>query len=156
MLVLFTSCATKIPFDQTCLNCISSQRISCRDNNCPQTIMVGNDCIATIDEIGEKINMNYILTQEEIPIASNIPLTLAKIRGRYFVTGAMFKHLWVLTPVENQARVNKISFPEGRNNVTPVFEIIGTNLLIKFANNKVLEYDIDSKKWINLQTKAGG
>jgi len=154
MLILFTSCATKIPFEQTCLNCISSQRISC--NDCPQTIMVGTNCIATIDEIGEKINMNYILNKEEIAIAANIPLTLAKIRGRYFVTGANFKHLWVLTPVENQARVKKIPFPEEKSEMPPVFEIIGTNLLVKFPNNKVLEYDIDSKKWINLQTKAGG
>jgi hypothetical protein len=118
--------------------------------------MVGNDCIAVIDETGEKINMNYILTQENIPFASSIPLTLAKIRGRYFVTGAKFKKLWILTPYKNQAKVEHIAFPYGENDIPPVFEITRNNLLVKDAKkNYVLEYDIDSKKWVSQTIKAG-
>ena len=157
IIMFFTSCATKIPFELTCLNCIQSQRINCKEGDCPQTIMVGIDCIATIDETGEKINLNYILTQEKILLASGIPLTLAKIRGRYFVTGAKFKKLWVLTPYKNQAKVCGIAFPFGESDIAPVFEITGNNLLIKNTNkNYILEYDIDSKKWVsNSIIKAG-
>jgi len=152
---MFSSCATKIPFEQTCLNCIQSQRINCKGDDCPQTIMVGTNCIATIDETGEKINMNHILTQENIPLEKGIPLTIAKIRGRYFVTGKSFKSLWILTPSEDQAKVENIVFP---NNIVdaPIFEITDNNLLVRDPQNQyVLQYDIDNKKWINQSIKAG-
>ena len=156
MVLLFSSCATKIPFDQTCLNCIQSQRIGCKENDCPQTIMVGGNCIVTIEETGEKINMNYILFKENIPSASGIPLTLAKIRGRYFITGANFKNLWILTPVENQAKVDCLLFPKSIG-AAPVFEIADNNLLVRDKENTYFhQYDIDAKKWINLTIKAGG
>ena len=118
--------------------------------------MVGSNCIAIIDETGEKINMNYILSQEKIQLAKDIPLTIAKIRGRYFVTGKMFKNLWILTPCKEKAQVEYIAFPINVIENAPVFEIIGNNLLVKDANNKyIFEYDINSKKWINKTTKAG-
>jgi len=87
------SCATKIPFEQTCLTCVISQRIACIGSECPETIMAGNNCITTFPETGEKINLNYILFQEKITPQNGIPLTLAKIRGRYFVIGKDFSNL---------------------------------------------------------------
>ena len=154
--IMLSSCATKIPFELTCLNCVQSQRINCKGDNCPQTVMIGNDCIVSIDETGEKINMNRILMQEKIPLAGGIPLTLAKIRGRYFVTGAGFDNLWVLTPHNNQAKIGSIAFPYGKNDAAPIFEISGNRLLVKDFNKKfALEYDIDSKRWIPQTIKTG-
>ena len=155
-IMVFVSCATKIPFEQTCLTCVQSQRINCKGDDCPQTVMVGSNCIAIMDETGEKINMNYILTQEKIQITGGIPLTIAKIRGRYFVAGKMFRNLWILTPCENEARVKFIPFPMNVIDEAPIFEITGDNLLIKDANNRyAFEYDIDAKKWINQKARAG-
>ena len=37
---IFSSCATKIDFDQTCLTCINSQRLLCNNHECPTTAMV--------------------------------------------------------------------------------------------------------------------
>ena len=157
-LFIFSSCATKkIPFEQTCLTCVQSQRLHCVGANCPETIMAGTDCIASIDETGEKINMNYILQQENIHPQRGIPLTLAKVRGRYFVTGKGFNNLWMLTPVENMAKVKKIPFPEANLALPPVFELIDGNLLMRGKRNEFLYiYDIDNKKWIRtFQQKAG-
>jgi hypothetical protein len=118
--------------------------------------MVSSNCIATIDETGEKINMNYILSQENISATAGIPLTLAKIRGRYFVTGQEFKNLWILTPDENQAKVECIPFPVKNIDNAPVFEIIENNLLVRGVKKEYsLQYDIDAKKWISQSIKAG-
>jgi hypothetical protein len=93
VLLLFCSCATKITFEPTCLTCVQSQRINCKGSECPETIMVGGHCYATFDETGERFNIDYILGQEKIAPVSGIPITLAKIRGRYFITGSGFKKL---------------------------------------------------------------
>ena len=92
-ILLYVGCATKIPFEQTCLTCTQSQRIGCSGDECPTSFMVGKNCIATIIETGEKINLNYILQQEKINLAAGIPLTIAKIRGKYFITGNNFNNL---------------------------------------------------------------
>ena len=101
--------------------------------------------------------MNYILTQEKIQIAGGIPLTIAKIRGRYFVTGKMFRNLWILTPCKNEAKIKFIAFPMNAFDDAPIFEITGNNLLVKDTNNRyAFEYDIDANKWIDQKIKAGG
>ena len=157
--VLITSCATatKIPFEQTCLTCVQSQRLNCSGNNCPETIMAGTDCIAMLDETGEKINMNHILKVENIEPKRGIPLTLAKIRGRYFVIGKDFQNLWELTPVKNEAKIRKIALPENNLQLPPVFEIAdGGNLLMRGQQNEYIYiYDIDSRKWLKTSIKAG-
>ena len=155
---MLASCVTKkIPFEQTCLTCVQSQRLNCTGTNCPETIMVGANCIASIDEIGEKINMNYILLQENIHPQKGIPLTLAKIRGRYFVTGKDFSNLWMLTPVKDKAKVKKIPFPEKNWALPPVFELIDGNLLVRGKRNEYLYiYDINKKKWVKTFQQAGG
>jgi hypothetical protein len=155
-LSIFSSCATKIPFEQTCLTCVQSQRLNCKGNDCPETIMAGTNCIASIDETGEKIYMNHILQEENIAIQKGIPLTLAKIRGRYFVIGKNFKNLWMLTPVENKAKAKKIALPEENLALPPIFELSDGNLLLKGPKNEYLYiYDIDNKKWIKSSQKAG-
>ena len=138
-------CATKIPFEQTCLTCTSSQRIGCKQ--CPETFMVGNNCFAMIDEIGEKINLDYILSKENITPKSGIPLTLGKIRGRYFVVGQDFKHMWILTPVKDKAKAKKLMLPQSNLQLPPVFEISDKNLLIRGQKNEYSYYlDIDKLK----------
>jgi len=156
LMLLFSSCATKIPFEQTCLTCVQSQRLNCQGNDCPETIMAGTNCIAMIDETGEKINMNHILKVENITPQKGIPLTLAKIRGRYFVIGKDFKNLWMLTPVANSAKVRKIALPEKNLALPPIFELADGNLLMRGQQNEYLYiYDIDNKKWIKSSIKTG-
>lgn len=145
--MVFSSCATKIPFEQTCLTCVQSQRLNCKGDECPVTIMAGGSCIASFDETGEKINLNHILTEEQITLQAGIPITLAKIKGRYFVTGKDFKNLWILTPNENEAKVKEIPLPGSNLALPPVFEISDGNLLMRGAKNEYsFIYDIENKQ----------
>ncbi len=156
--VLFASCATKIEFDQTCLTCINSQRLLCKEHECPVTAMVGTDCIVMMSETGEKITVNEILQQEGLQIRGGINLTLAKIRGRYFITGEGFKHLWMLAPVANQAKIKKYVFPHSNLAMPPVFEISKKNLLMRGAKEEYKYiFNIDTEKWEtdNTTPKAG-
>jgi len=155
--VLLVSCATKIPFEQTCLTCIQSQRLNCKGTECPETIMANNECLVSIAETGEKISMNYILSEEGIVIKTGIPVTIAKIRGRYLLTGYGFKNLWILTPAENSAKVKRIKLPEDNLALPPVFEISNSNLLMRGEkNNYSYVFDIDNFKWLqNIFPKAG-
>ena len=145
---IFSSCATKIDFDQTCLTCINSQRLLCNNHECPTTAMVNGHCIALLSETGEKITMDKILEGEGIIPRDGIDLTIAKIRGRYFVTGYGFKNLWMLTPTDNQAKIKGFKFPADNLSMPPVFEISNKNLLMRDQNNgyKFL-FNIDNKKW---------
>ena len=155
--VLVCSCATKIPVEQTCLTCIQSQRLGCRGAECPETIMANNECIVLIGETGERINMNYILSQEGIVATRGIPVAVAKIRGRYLLTGLGFKNLWVLTPSKNTAKVKPIKLPQNNLSLPPVFEISNSNLLMRGEKNDYSYiFDIDNLKWLqNVLPKAG-
>lgn len=156
--ILFTSCATKIQFDQTCLTCINSQRIMCKEHECPVTIMVDTVCTVLMSETGEKIVVNEILRQEGISARDGINLTLAKIRGRYFVTGEGFGHLWMLTPTTDMAKIKKYAFPAKNLAMPPVFEINKKNLLMRGAQKEYQYiFNIDTEKWESNNTtpKAG-
>jgi hypothetical protein len=120
--------------------------------------MVGGNCLAIFDETGEKVNMNHILTEEGIARSKDIPVTLAKVRGRYFVTGNGFKNLWILIPNENEAKIKSVIFPEEITLTagSPVFEIVDGNLLVRTPDSKIsCTWDIDNQKWIINTTKAG-
>jgi hypothetical protein len=154
--VALCSCATKIPFEQTCLTCVQSQRLNCSGENCPETIVVDGNCLVLIDETGEKINLNHILAEENILIQKGIPVTVAKIRGRYFVIGKDFKNLWILTPVENTAKVKNVLLPEANLSLPPVFEITNGNLLVRGTKDEYSYiYDIDENTWNRNYSKAG-
>ena len=156
VMITLCSCATKIPFDQTCLTCIQSQRLNCRGDECPKTIVVAGNCLVLIEETGEKINVNHILEKENIKIQKDISVTVAKIRGRYFITGSDFKNLWILTPVLNEAKVKSIALPESNLVLPPVFEITNGNLLVRGINNEYsFIYDIDKNVWIKNYIRAG-
>ncbi|MPM58997.1 hypothetical protein SDC9_105834 [bioreactor metagenome] len=156
LLLTLSACATKIPFEQTCLTCVQSQRLNCKGTDCPETVMSGSDCIALMDETGEKISMSYILQEEGIALQKGIPLTLAKVRGRYFVTGRDFKNLWILTPSNNTAKVKCILLPESNLKLPPVFELTDGNLLMRGEKREYsYVYDIDNEKWIKYTSKAG-
>ena len=154
---IFSSCATKIDFDQTCLTCINSQRLLCNNHECPTTAMVNGHCIALLSETGEKITMDKILESEGIIPRDGIDLTIAKIGGRYFVTGYGFKNLWMLTPTDNQAKIKGFKFPADNLSMPPVFEISNKNLLMRDQNNgyKFL-FNIDNKKWELISTTKAG
>jgi hypothetical protein len=155
-MLFISSCSTKIPFEQTCLTCVQSQRLNCKGNDCPATIMAGSNCLAMIEETGEKINMNHILTTENLAIKSGIPLTLAKVRGRYFVIGEGFKNLWMLTPNENEAKIKQIKLPADNLTLPPIFELVDGNLLMRGQRNEFsYTYDIDKNKWLANSSKAG-
>jgi hypothetical protein len=125
-------------------------------SNCPETIMVGTNCIAMFDETGETIILNQILKEENIAPQKGIPLTLSKIRGRYFVVGKDFKNLWMLTPVKNSATVKKIPLPAKKLTLPPVFEISDGNLLMRGQQNEyIYVYDIDKNSWKSSTIKAG-
>lgn len=156
VLLICTSCATKIDFEQTCLTCVQSQRLLCKDHECPVTAMIGEDCIVIMTETGEKIFINEILKGEKITPRSGINVTIDKIRGRYFITGEEFNHLWMLTPKGNQAKLNKFEFPESDLQMPPVFEINNKNLLMRGENKEYTYiFNIDNEKWENLTPKAG-
>ncbi len=155
--MLFSSCATKINFDQTCLTCINSQRLLCKDHECPTTAMIGNDCIVIMSETGEKITMNEILEYENIVPRNGIDLTIAKIRGRYFVTGVGFKNLWVLVPSKNKAKIDNFKFPEPNLSMPPVFEISNRNLLMRGQKNEYkFIFNIEDEKWEVINTPKAG
>ncbi len=157
-LLVLVSCSTKIDFEQTCLTCIQSQRLSCKDYECPVTAMVDTNCIVVMSETGEKINMNEILKQEKLSIRAGINVTVAKIRGRYFITGEGFRNLWMLKPIANQAKIYDFALPAANLKMPPVFEINNKNLLMRGAEHEYTYiFDIDKEKWQinNNYPKAG-
>ena len=153
---LFTSCATKIQFDKL-LNLYQSQEYCVKSMECPVTIMCITCLYSLMSETGEKIS-SRILRQEGISARDGINLTLAKIRGRYFVTGEGFGHLWMLTPTTDMAKIKKYAFPAKNLAMPPVFEINKKNLLMRGAQ-KEYQYivNIDTEKWESNNTtpKAG-
>lgn len=154
---LFSGCAQKIRFDQTCLTCVQSQRLACSGNECPSSFMMGSDCVVTMVETGENIFLNEILMEEKISAREGLQFTLAKINSRYFVIGEGFKNMWILTPrKENAASLDKILLPEDAKGI-PVFELYNKQLLMRGANNEYAYlYDEDGNKWVNKNfSKAG-
>ncbi|MDR0926839.1 MAG: hypothetical protein LBO69_03625 [Ignavibacteria bacterium] len=154
--LLFSGCATKIPFEQTCLNCVQSQRLNCKGSECPSTILSNGQVIAVFAETGEKINLTYILSEEKLSLEKGIPLAMAKVRGRYFVVGQGFSNLWVLTPSENEAKVKSFPLPNSNLKLPPVFEVSDGNLLMRGDNKEYsFTWDVENNKWITYSTKAG-
>lgn len=158
LILLVTSCSMpKLRFDQTCITCIKSQRFSCKGDECPQTFMIGSDAVVTIIETGENIYMTDILTQEGIALKSGLPLTLAKLNGRIYITGDNFSTLWSLYPnPENSAGYKMIQLPEAVKLESPVFEIFNNHLVLTAKNLSTRYlYNEEDDKW-ELQNPTKG
>lgn len=156
-LILLASCSTVTRFNQTCITCVSSQRLACNKGECPTSFMVGNDCFVTIIETGENIYLNDILKLENIQPRSGIDFTIAKFNGRYFLHSDLFSKMWLLVPhKKNTAKIKAVELPE-KNLGIVVFEI-NNNQLKMFAKNRSLEFifDDENDKWINAKSVKAG
>lgn len=157
-LALLSACSTVVKMDQTCVTCVQSQRLACTGSECPVSFMVGSECLVTMVETGEHIHLNEILKQEAITPAKDIPFTLAKVNGNYYVIGGGFKNMWILSPSDrNEAKLCKIELPVQALNNQPVFELFNTQLKMRGQNNEYAYiYDDDHNKWINLNLPKAG
>ncbi len=140
---LIISCAPTLRFDQTCVNCIKSQRLLCKGDECPSTFLDGADCIVSIIETGENIYLNLILKKEGIGLKENIPICIAKANGKFFLCGEKFKNLWILYPkINNKAKFFPIELTSGEIK-KPVFSFNKNLLQLKGDNLKKKTYIID-------------
>lgn len=146
----FYSCShPTLRFDQTCITCIKSQRLSCSGDECPKSFAVGSDYLVTITETGENIHITDILNSENLSQKSGVPIALAKINGKIFLTGNSFKNLWILYPKsKNEARYRAVKLPQS-DIINPIFEIFTSKLLLSAQNysNKYI-FDEENDKWI--------
>ena len=152
-----TSCSHTLRFDQTCITCIKSQRIACTGDNCPATFVVNGNCLVTMVETGENIYMNQILEKELIPVKEGIPVSIAKMDGKIYITANNFKNLWILYPkVPNEAKFSSINLPK-ENIILPVFDFADGKLRLTASNyNKISYLLVDDDSWVIFkETKAG-
>lgn len=163
--LIVSSCAPTMKFDQTCMTCIKSQRFSCQDDNCPKSFMSGENCLVTLVETGENIYLNSILQEEKIPVSGGIPVAIAKMDGKYYLTGNNFNSLWILTPkVPNEAKYSSIKLPVENVKINaPVFDfqILGPGsyrlrLTASNYNNKIYVLNDDDKWTLFTEGKVGG
>lgn len=145
-LAILSSCATVVKMDQTCITCVQSQRMPCKDCEYPASMMIGNECVVTLLETGENIHLNEILKQEMITPAKDIPFTLAKINGMYCVIGQGFKNMWMLVATDkNEAELTKVELPKDVLGTQPVFELFNGELLMRGPKTEY-EYLYDEKE----------
>lgn len=155
--LILSSCATVTRFNQTCLTCVSSQRLSCQKGECPTSFLIGNDCYVTMIETGENIYLNDILKEEKIEPRSGINFTLAKYNGRYFVYSDIFKKMWLLKPhKKNTAKIEPVELPEQNLGIV-IFEINDNQLKMRNSDGiKEFIFDDEKDKWINVKPAKVG
>lgn len=146
------SCASTMRFDQTCITCVNSQRLSCEDGNCPKTFMLGNNCLVTIIETGENLYLNPIFEKEGLAPSAGVPIAIAKLNGLYYLTGDNFKKLWIICPKKNnEAKIKSIDLPLKNQKIdSPVFSIDYTETLLKFTagNYNNSTYLLRNNEWV--------
>ena len=148
ILAIFGCSHPTLRFDQTCITCIKSQRLGCEDEDCPSTFLNGGDCFTTMIETGENIYMNEILGGEGKELQAGIPIAIAKISGKFYLTGNEFINLWIITPEpKNRAAYEPVAVPDSLVR-EPVFELFENQLVLSGKNytNKFI-FDDDSKTW---------
>lgn len=148
-LILISCSNPTLRFDQTCITCIKSQRFLCSGDECPKTFKVGDNLLVTMTETGENIYLTNILLAEKLPLKEGIPIAIAKINGKIFLTGDSFNNLWILYPrPKNEASYEAIKLPEAKI-VSPVFELFTSKLMLSAQNysHKYL-FDDEKNKWI--------
>ena len=153
LVLLAASCAPTMRFDQTCYTCIKSQRISGNPESGPKSQINGQDCMVTIVETGENIYLNDILKEEKITPVANIPLTIAKVNGKVYLTGNGFSKLWIICPKPgNEAKYKSIDFPIEKINIDePIFNIDFESIRLKLSANNLggkTYILLDDSEWI--------
>ncbi|MGE5480628.1 MAG: hypothetical protein ACM3U1_09415 [Chloroflexota bacterium] len=148
---VLAGCASqKLPFEQTCMTCVRSQRLGCVGDECPSTFMIGGNAVVTMIETGENIYLNPILLKENIAPKQGIPVAIAKIRGIYFLIAENFSHLYMITDPEGaESKFEEFELPNKMKSITaPVFEITGSKLMLSASNlnGKWVFYD-DDEEW---------
>lgn len=154
---IVSSCATVTRFNQTCLTCVSSQRLSCQKGECPTSFLIGGECYVTMIETGENIYLNDILKEENIEPRNGINFTLAKYNGRYFVFSDSFKKMWLLEPHKrNTAKIKAIGLPENNLGIV-IFEIYDNQLKMRNSDgSKEFIFNDEKDKWINVKPVQAG
>lgn len=157
LIAIVSACSPKLRFDQTCMTCIKSQRLACKDGNCPETFITDNNCIVTLIETGENIFLNPILEKEGITPKAGIPVSIAKMNGKIYLTADNFKKLWILKPqIDNEAKYASIALPEFFV-MKPVFDFSDKKLRLvadNFGKKMYLLIDDDNWQLFN-EPKAG-
>jgi hypothetical protein len=146
-LIIFACSAPVLHFDQTCITCVKSQRYSCAGDECPSTFMAGGECLVTMVETGENIYVAPILTGEQMPVAAGIPVAIAKLNGKYYLTGNNFTKLWIIVPKSGgEAKYYSIPLPENKV-AEPVFEFFDKKLMLSGKNYKSKYILDDDENW---------
>ncbi len=151
-----------IYFEQTCIECVTSQwmvsKSICADSVDAPIITKGDNAVQVytmIPETGEILDLSFIV-QEEAEYGNHISpaygkrVAIAKLKGKYYLTGDDFNFLWILTPAgQDRASIEKILLPEGSVK-EPVFKIDISRgrfdpVLIFSATNYTPKYYLDSE-----------
>ncbi len=111
--------------------------------------MVANDCVVTMIETGENLYLTTILPEESIQPRAGIPVAIAKLNGKFFLTGDNFNKLWIISPKsKNEASYDYVELPQPKIE-GPVFELFNGRLMLGAKNYKTRYiYDEDSNKWV--------
>ena len=162
---LLQSCGgSTIYFEQTCIECVTSQCMASQSmcsatSNAPRIMKGGAEVPddTMIPETGEILDLRFMRRKEAmISEDSNDFLSvygkriaIAKLKGKYYLTGEGFSNLWILTPAEqDRASLEQIPLPDGGVK-GPVFKINISKgrfnpLLILSAANYSSDYYLDS------------
>ena len=153
MAIFAAACAPTMQFDQTCITCFKSQNIPGQSYTKPKSFLSNQNCLVTIVETGENIYLNKILTEEKLTPVAGIPITLAKVNGKIYLTGDGFSKLWIISPMpENKAKFKSIDFPIEKMAITDaVFTLDNDYSRLKLSAQNLdgkVYILVDDSKWI--------
>jgi hypothetical protein len=155
-IILISACSQTLRFDQTCITCIKSQRLICKEG-CPTTFLDSGKCLVTIVETGENIFMDPILKEEKIQPKEGIAVAIAQLNGKFYLTADNFRNLWILEPKpSNEAKFYSLKLPKDSID-KPVFDLFNNRLRLTANNYKQEHYIlVDDSKWsLSMEAKAG-
>lgn len=159
LIIILTSCATTIRFDQTCTTCTKSQRLYCEKAECPTSQMIQGKCVVTIIETGEVIFLDEILLKENQTAREGINFTIAKLNGRFILVGENFSKTWIVKPrKKNTACIKGIDMPSQNMGIV-IFELDNLNQLKMYSQDKSLSFifDDNNDKWLEAKSaRVGG
>lgn len=147
LLILLVSCGTTIKFNQTCMNCTSSQRID-PDEYSPSTLIIDGKCVVSIIETGEILFIDDILESELIVKTEGIPIAIAKYNGVYYLIGQEFKNLWLIYgKPDNRASICSMETPILQPQ-SPYFYFVNDNLVLgDHETGTCFKYNNNTEDW---------